>query len=77
MPGCAPPLAFWLAFAFGWKKANDVEMSIAHLWKRVAYACRYGNASITEASNLPMEQLGGFLNALSEIVEEENAANKF
>jgi hypothetical protein len=52
-------------------------MSIAHLWKRVAYACRYGNASITEASHLPMEQLGGFLNALSEIVEEENAANKF
>jgi len=70
-----PPLAFMLANCFGWVKANDLEEAQAHVWKRVAYACRYGNTGL-EALHLPMESLGSLNQALSKIIQEENESNK-
>ena len=47
------------------------------LWKRVAYACRYGKGvTLSEALAMDAESLGGLLEALGEIVDEENRANQ-
>lgn len=42
------------------------------VWKRVAYATRYGRIGLAEAMGLDQHALGAFLQALSEIVGEEN-----
>lgn len=42
------------------------------VWKRVAYAGRYGRASLTEALSLPEHHLSNYLEALADIVREEN-----
>lgn len=73
--GVRPPLAVMLAKCFAWLKANDLEDAQSHVWKRVAYACRYGNTGL-RALHMPMESLGSLNQALSKIIEEENESNK-
>ncbi len=47
------------------------------VWKRVAYATRYGKGcSLNEALTMDQVDLNGYLDALSEIVTEENKANR-
>ena len=59
-----------------WRKASAAEGE-HRVWKRVAYAVRYGKGvSLTEALELSQLQLNGLLEALSELVREENEANK-
>lgn len=73
VPGVQVPLAASIAFAFAWKKANELKAAEGDLWKRVAYATRYGKGcSLTEAMNLPIDGLSAYISALAEIVEEEN-----
>ena len=42
------------------------------LWKRVAYATRYGRATLGEAMSLGQDDLQAFIEAVGEIVKEEN-----
>lgn len=43
------------------------------LWKRVAYACRYGKGvSVVEALRLDSASLSAFLQAVGDIVQEES-----
>lgn len=42
------------------------------VWKRVAYAGRYGRAGLLEALRLPSDAMDSYLEALAEIVREEN-----
>lgn len=59
-----------------WTKVGGVDEGIHRIWKRAAYACRYGKGvSLSEALRLPHRDLSSLLEALSEIVEEENKAN--
>ena len=47
------------------------------VWKRVAYATRYGKGcSLGEALGLDGWALNGYLEALNEIVKEENEASR-
>lgn len=48
------------------------EEAIHKLWKRVAYATRYGHAGLEDVLHMPQEHLQGYLEALNEIVGEEN-----
>ena len=60
-----------------WTKIGGVEEGIHRVWKRVAYAVRYGKGvTLQEAMRLEHRDLSCLLEALSEIVEEENKANK-
>lgn len=50
---------------------------IPAIWKKVAFATRYGKGvSLTEALKLSCEDLSSLCNALSEIVQEEAEAAK-
>lgn len=51
---------------------RDPEEVLEQLWKRVAYATRYGRIGLEEAMGLDQHALGAFLQALSEIVADEN-----
>jgi hypothetical protein len=69
-------IAIWITHALAWR-AVGVEEGLAKVWKRVAYATRYGKGcGLEEALNLDGYQLNGYLEALGTLVEEENAANK-
>lgn len=47
------------------------------MWKRVAYATRYGKGvTLGEVLRLDQWALNGYLEALNELVQEENEANK-
>jgi len=64
-----------LATSFAWQ-AVGVEDGRKAVWKRVAYALRYSKgATLTEVMEMPNEALSALLEALGEIVEEENRAN--
>jgi len=55
-----------------WERyGEDVPQEI---WKKVAYACRYGHIGLREAMGLPQSALSYFCIALNEIVKEENEA---
>jgi hypothetical protein len=64
-----------VAWAVAWEQVG-VESALGVVWKRVAYATRYGHCGLGEALRMPQEQLQHYLDALSEIVQEENEANK-
>jgi hypothetical protein len=69
-------LSFWVAHALAWP-AVSVEAGRELVWKRVAYATRYGKGcSLGEALALDTEALGGYLQALGQLVKEENEAAK-
>ncbi len=58
-----------------WRKAGK-QQGIEKVWNRVAYATRYGNATLTEALVLDQRDLQDFIEALSEIVREENKSSR-
>lgn len=64
-------IAYWASWVVAWK-ANDTEAALSLLWRRVAYATRYGRATLGEALNLDPWALGAFCEAVSEIVSQEN-----
>jgi hypothetical protein len=64
-------LAFWASQVIAWRK-QGTEVPLELLWKRVAYATRYGRASLTEALQLDEWALIQFCQAVSEIVRDEN-----
>lgn len=71
-----PSLANWLSQVFAWRSIGEEE-GRRLVWKRVAYATRYGKGcSLVEALNLDNHALSGYLGALGELVREENEANK-
>lgn len=54
-----------------WRKAG-VDQGLEHVWSRVAYATRYGNAALSEVLNLDQQGLQDYIEAVSEIVRKEN-----
>lgn len=68
--------AYVIAKSFAWLLGSSLEEGIGHCWKRLAYATRYGNISLEEAASLGLSDMGSYLNALSEIVEEENKSGQ-
>ncbi len=46
------------------------------VWKRVAYACRYGHQSLDIVLHMGSHQLGLLIEALSDIVQDENGSKK-
>lgn len=55
-------------------RKGGTEESLKLIWKRVAYATRYGRAGLHEALTLDQESLQGFLDAVGDLVEQENRA---
>ncbi len=68
-------MALMIARAMAWKGVGT-EGAEKLVWKRVAYATRYGKAGLLEALELDQYALQGFLEAVSDIVQEENAASR-
>jgi hypothetical protein len=58
-----------------WRE-HDLDDAVGLLWKRVAYATRYGRASLTEVLGLDQSHLERFLRALVDLVNEENESNR-
>lgn len=68
-------MAYWASLVLAWKE-HDLEEALALLWKRVAYATRYGRASLGEVLGLDQSHLEQYLRAVVAIVNEENESNK-
>ncbi len=68
-------MAYWAALVLAWRQ-HDPEEAVHQLWRRVAYATRYGRAGLGEVMGLEQSHLEGFLRAVVSIVEEENEANR-
>lgn len=64
-------VALWAAYAVAWEK-QGVEEALRTLWKRVAYGTRYGRSGLGETLSLGQDHLDHYLEALGEIVSEEN-----
>ena len=60
-----------MAIVASWSKL-DLDLHIRRVWKRVAYMTRYGHISLEEAVSLDLPSISSYLDALSEIVSEEN-----
>lgn len=58
-----------------WRKAGT-EQGMKKVWDRVAYATRYGNASLTEALHLDQEALQFYIEAVADIVRQENKSSR-
>lgn len=58
-----------------WRKAGT-EQGLQKVWARVAYGARYGNASLTELLDLDQEALQMFLEAVADIVRQENKSSR-
>lgn len=54
-----------------WRE-HDPEEALDLLWRRVAYATRYGRAGLGEVLQLDQGDLNHYLEALAKIVEGEN-----
>lgn len=59
-----------------WRRHTE-EPGLELLWKRVAFATRYGRAGLEEALSMPQGALQSFLEAVGRIVEEENKRPAF
>lgn len=59
--------AFWEV----WSR-QSIEGHEARVWRRLAYATRYGHIPLSEALSLGTYELLQFNNALNDIVGEEN-----
>jgi len=64
-----------IGYAMAYRKIG-VQACIAAIMKRVAYATRYGGASLFEAATVDQHFLQDFVEATSEIVREENASSR-
>lgn len=64
-----------IAKAMAWR-GIDRQLAVSHVMKRLAYACRYGNTTLTEVVHLDQMFLQDFLEAVSEIVEQENGKSR-
>lgn len=68
-------MAFAIAQAVSWRKIT-AEAGLEKVWARVAYATRYGNATLTEVLQLDQLALQEYIEALADIVREENKASR-
>lgn len=50
---------------------HDIEEATGLLWSRVAYATRYGRATLGEALGMDQFHLERYLRAVAKIVEQE------
>jgi hypothetical protein len=60
-----------VSFVLAWRE-HHVDDAVALLWKRVAYATRYGRIGLEEAMGLGQEDLQAYIEALGDIVRDEN-----
>lgn len=68
-------MAFMIGKAMAWRKVGT-QQGIEKIMKRLAYATRYGGATLTEATDLDQQFLQDFLEAVSDIVREENKSSR-
>lgn len=68
-------MAVMIGRSISWKKVgtDDARQKVM---SRVAYATRYGGAGFGEAMSLDQEVLQDFIEAVSEIVREENKSSR-
>jgi hypothetical protein len=59
-------------FTMAWKM--DASDRISEIWKRLAFATRYGRAGLGEAMALPIDDLTSYISAVAEIMSEEKAS---
>lgn len=71
MGRCPAGAAYWAGWVLAWRE-HDAEEALGLLWQRVAYATRYGRATLTEVLRLDQSHLEGYLRAVNKIVEQEN-----
>lgn len=64
-------MAYWAAYVIAWRE-HGTEDAVGMLWKRVAYATRYGRCGLGEAMGLGQDDLESYIQAVSAIVKEEN-----
>jgi hypothetical protein len=72
---CPFPLAMMIAKGITWRKAG-IQQGVDKVMRRVAYATRYGGATLTEAMGLDQLVLQDFIEAVAEIVREENKSSR-
>jgi hypothetical protein len=53
-------------------RAHGTDDAESILWRRVAYSCRYGRIGLGEAMGLGQDHLQRFIEALGELVKDEN-----
>lgn len=75
VPGMRSPLAWMVALHVAWGRTSDPEAARVEIWKRAAFAMRYGHVGL-DVLTLPLEGLTDLNQALGSLVEEENRANK-
>lgn len=68
-------MAFQISRCVTWRKAGTTQ-GLENLWGRVAYATRYGNATMGEALELDQAALQGYIEAVSDIVRKENRTTR-
>lgn len=56
--------------------STDLVLYSKRIWKRVAYATRYGMISLSEALAMDLGSMRSFNEALDEIVHEENKRSR-
>lgn len=74
--GTDPLTAYMISRCLGWVQTNTLEDGIEAIYKRVAYACRYGNQSLDEMMHTAHPHMDQFIFQLGEIVEEENKSSE-
>ena len=52
---------------------SDPADHVRRLWRRLAFATRYGHTPLSEVLDLDERYLGEYCDALAQIVKEENA----
>jgi hypothetical protein len=68
-------MVIWLAKAMAYRGLGTEESTKA-IWKRIGYGSRYGNAQPSELLAMDQVALQDYLEAISDIVREENAASR-
>lgn len=63
-------MALFAATVAAWEDDGPDE-ALRLIWKRVAYATRYGRAGLGDALKLDCGALQGYLDAVGELVTEE------
>ncbi len=55
---------------------EDPQRIIDKLWRRLAFASRYGNQQLLDLLDLDEQHLAAYCRALSQILTEENTPSK-
>lgn len=63
----------WLYFYIIGRFEYWAKDAIDRIFRRVAFACRYGHIGYQEAMDMPVRDLNEFCSALSEMIKEENS----